>query len=56
MFCRVFRVPEWKVWAVAFYNEDETPAERETEYFPRKLDAMNHAAYLMATEDIGFRL
>lgn len=52
--CMVYKVPEWKSWAVSFYDYDETPSNRESEYFPRKLDAMNRAAELMAIEDMIF--
>lgn len=56
MFCRVYKVPEWKSWALTIYNEDGTPAYSESEYFPRRMDALNRAAELMALENIEYRL
>lgn len=54
MFCRVYKVPEWKSWAVTIYNDDGTLTYRESEYFPRKREAVERAKELETTENIKF--
>ena len=56
MFCRIYKVAEWKSWALTIYNEDGTPTYRESEYFPRKRDAMKRAKELMELEGIEYRI
>lgn len=54
MFCRVYKVQEWKSWAVTFYDDDGAPTDRESEYFPLKREAVERAKELEATENIKY--
>ena len=50
MKCRIYRVAEWKSWALTTYDESDIPLE--TEYFHYKRDALKRAKELKRTEGI----
>lgn len=52
MKCRIFRVEEWKSWALVIYDESDCPIDAEAEYFHYKRDALKRAKELERTEGI----